>query len=368
VKIPHLPRRGDLARTVALCLFVALYACESTSSNAPKSGNASENAKKATGAESIDPHRAATVIGFIVAREFTTLRAPPNVFKLAGWSSRSSRTELVYLASEGKHVKKGDLVARFAFRHKRALFWVKDHIRNAEAVAQRSRIEQDKKLAALIAERNRHVLEAHAAYLDTLKARTISRRQLLIYRIAYKAARFEVDAIGARLNAQRQTRLAEASYQRQHVGLQKTQLARYHRYKTRYELHAPHDGVVRHSYYRRRRRKIKKGDGMPAGMPVIYLGKDNRLAVRFFVPENRIREISVGKEVIVLGTRAGQDDRARVFKIERFPQEIGFLRLMPDLPNAREKAFVVIAGLPSKSKFTAGGEVHVRLTIRESTP
>jgi len=308
------------------------------------------------------------VTGYVVAREFTELRAPPNVFKLAGWHSVSDHTKLTMLVVEGKRVRKGQVVARFHFRHARALDRVKDRIRQAEADAKESAITEDKRLAELLAERRRRVLAAAAARLDTLKEAVISRRQLQLYRIAEKLARFEVEAIEARIAAQRETLSAERAYHARKVARERANIGRFQRQKTCYSLLAPHAGVVRHAYFQGLRRKVKQGDGVPAGLPVVLLARDERLAVRCFVPEHRLDEVKVGQPITVSSGSSTARHRGRVTRIERFPQELGFLLKNDELPDARAKAFVVVADLEAGAGLGAGHEVRVRLgRAREGT-
>jgi multidrug efflux pump subunit AcrA (membrane-fusion protein) len=302
------------------------------------------------------------VIGFVVAREFTELRAPRNVFKLAGWHSVSGHTKLTKLAEEGRRVTKDEVVARFHFRHARALDRVKDRIRRAEAEAKESAIAEEKRLSELLAERRRRVLAAAAARLDTLKEAVISRRQLQLFQIAETQARFEVEAITARVAAQRKTLNAERAYHARKVARERANIARYRRQKARYSLRAPHAGVVRHAYFRHFRRKVKKGDGMPAGLPVVLLARDERLSVRCFVPEHRLDEIHIGQSVTVSVGGSTTKYNGEVTRIERFPQELGFLLGNDELPNARAKAFVVVADLGARSGLAAGNEVRVRLS------
>lgn len=351
--------RPVLASLVTACLLVSTGCPSRKPDKDPKAG-----ASGGSGAADPSTGLSQTMLGFVVARSFTILRAPQNVFKIAGWNSTSSWTKLVELAPEGKAVKKGAVVARFAFEHKRALFWIQDRIRRAKATAAASAITEDKTLNDLLAERSTRILAANTALLDTHRAAAISRRQLELYRITHRMAVFEVEAIEARIKAQRRARAAVKAYHAQNVAREKTLLGRYEGYKARYELIAPHDGVVRHGYRGHHRRKVKKGDGMPAGTPCIYLGRDDRLAVRFFVLEHLIGRVRIGQEVTVLSARSDSGITSKIVEIERFPQELGFLREMPDLPEAREKAFVVVAELPRDTKLSAGHEVRVRLSAR----
>ena len=355
------------SRPLVLALLLLLCAAPLLSSAgcsrpaaAQKPGSANKRKRRTSSA------RAGTLLGFIIARKYTTLRAPKNVFMLGGWRSISHWTKLLYLAPEGKKVKKGALVARFQFRHEKARSWIEKRIRKVEAEAQTSEIAEDKKLSDLLSERNKAVLSATTARLDTLKGALVSKNQLEVFKIIHKQALFEIDAVTQRIKAQRkQMRLARAYYKKS-IERERSLMTRYHAYKNNYVLRAPHDGVVRHAYHRRRRRKVRKGDGMPAGLPVLHLGHDERLAVRFFVPEHHLREVRIGDTVTVV---AGRKELAgKVFRIERFPQEMGFLQSMDsdELPNAREKAFVVVAEI-GIAKLTAGNEVRVRLSAPDET-
>jgi multidrug efflux pump subunit AcrA (membrane-fusion protein) len=338
---------------LTLSLLAALTGCDAAKKTA--AGDAAEGATQTT--LKVDD----TVTGFVSGRHYSTLRAPENVFRLAGWNSTSSWTKIVFLAKEGARVKKGDIVARFAFNHKKALFWVKDRIRKAQAESSKKTIEHTKSLRELVSLYARSKLTASSARLDTLKKGLVSRRQLSLFRIAHRQAAFEADALHARIRALKAAMKAESAYYKQRVDREATLLRRYHRHKRRYAVRAPHDGVVRYAYYRRRRRKIKKGDGMLAGTPVVLLAKDERLAVRCFVPEHRVKEAVLGRTVTVLSGGGRLSHSAEIVEIERFPQEMGFLMKNKDLPNARQKAYVVIAELPVSAKLAAGNEVRVRL-------
>ncbi len=303
--------------------------------------------------------------GRIVARASTTLRAPQNVFRVGGWHSTSSFTHLIDVAAEGQAVTKDEVVARFRFRHQRAKSWIDTKVRRADAAAEKRALQTAQRTQELLADQRTRAIFADRARINTLKAPAISKRQLRLYEIDHQIASFEIEAINLRITAYRREAAAVTAFHRQARSRARAEVARYHRYKERYVLRAPHAGVVRYAYNRRRRRKIRKGDGMKAGMAVLSIARDARIAVRFFVPEHRLSELHAGDPVDVLSLTGDTAHAARVERIERFPQEIGFLREDSRLPNAREKAFVVRAEFErTATDLTAGNEVRVRVRTR----
>jgi multidrug resistance efflux pump len=302
-----------------------------------------------------------TFHGRIVPTNATELRAPQNVFRVAGWTSESSSIDLIELAAENEAVTKGAVVARFRFRHARAKTYVDERLRQAAAAAEKEGIELDVKLQQLRASRDGLELAAARARVDTLKATAISQRQLQLYRIDHEIAAFEASAAARQLAAFERRAAAERDYHRRARARAGADLQRYFRNKARYHLVAPHDGIVRYAYNSQQHRKVRKGDGMNAGAAVLSIARDDALSVRFFVPEHQLASVRVGDEVAVLAVAAETIHRARVSRIERFPQEMGFLRQDADLPNAREKAYVARASFVNKpTGFAAGNEVQVQ--------
>ncbi|MCA9582541.1 MAG: HlyD family secretion protein, partial [Myxococcales bacterium] len=120
---------------------------------------------------------------------------------------------------------------------------------------------------------------------------------------------------------------------------------------------------VRHAFNARERRPMQKGDGAPAGTHVLSIAKDEKLAVRFFVPEARIARIKVGAKVRVWSNQSKDKVLGVIREIEPFPQQIGFLLDDETLPNAQETAYAVLAefvGEPGAS-LQSGTEAKVRL-------
>ena len=99
-----------------------------------------------------------------------------------------------------------------------------------------------------------------------------------------------------------------------------------------------------------------------AGETVVHIAKDKQLVVRIFVPEAQIHRITKGQRVFAVSLGSEKRIAATVSKIERFPQEMGFLLHDNSLPNARDKAFAVTADLGKGAKgLSAGNEVRVQL-------
>ncbi len=304
---------------------------------------------------------ATTFDGRLVPAHATDLSAPQNTFKLAGWQSDSSWIKLTDLAAEGAQVQEGDVVARFEFRGQGALPRVNERIRQAEADARKRALELDDLLRTLEVERDKLDLNVEQARLDTLKGNVVSARQLKLFHLAYDEARFEADAVRRRIAALRLQIASERDFWDRQIAARREDLTTYGLYERRFELRAPHPGVVRHAYDPGARRRVQKGDGMPSGRHVLSIAKDPILQVHFFVPEHLLHTLHLQDPVTVLAVAGEGAWTGRVLHIDRFPQEIGFLREDDKLPLAREKAFVVTASLDQQPDgLGAGAEVKVR--------
>ncbi len=297
--------------------------------------------------------------GRVVPANATDLNAPQNTFRVAGWSSDSSWTKLTELVAEGTEVKAGDVVAKFEFRGQEALPRIREMIQKAQADAGKEAIELEASLRTLAAAREKAVIAAERARLDTLKEGAVSSRQLALYRIERDIAAFEAEATAARLGVHRRHGEATQAWHTREVARATAQQERFDAYKFRFELRAPHAGVVRHAYHPGERRKVQRGDGMAAGRTVVSIARDARLAVRFFVPEHRIHEVRPGQTVRVRSLTSADELPATVRHIERFPQEVGFLVEDERRPDAREKAYVVTADLDAPGDLVAGNEIRV---------
>lgn len=300
--------------------------------------------------------------GRIVPTNATDLHAPQNVFRVANWSSDSGWAKLVELVDEGTEVKAGDVVARFEFRGIEALPRINERIRQARADSAKRAIELEAERRTLESERDKRVLAAERAQLDTLKAGVVSERQLALYGIERDIARFEADAMVERLAVHGRHAAATRAWHAEEVGRAEAQMTRFEAYKHRFELRAPHAGVVRHAFLPHERRKVKKGDGMAVGRHVLSIARDEQLSVRFFVPEHRAHELVAGRKVRVRVPTSGDDVPAVVRSVDQFPQEMGFLLEDERRPDAREKAFVVVADFTGPTgELAAGHEIRVGL-------
>lgn len=297
--------------------------------------------------------------GFLSPANATDVHAPEGSFRVGGWTSDWGSLSVVELAPDGAPVKAGEVVARFDFRASQARNWLTERLQSAEAEAEKSKLASEQLLEALEVDLRRKELEARRAGLELEKERALSRRQAELDRISKRIADFEVEAVKERLAAARRTADAERRFHQAAVKRARDNFGRYEFYERRTILRAPHDGVVRHAFNPRERRKVQKGDSLTPGMRVCLVAKDATLAVRFFVPEHRLAEVRPGSRVTAVTVGAAEELSAAVKSVDFFPQERGFLLENPALPDAREKAFAVVATLEDAGKATAGTEVRV---------
>lgn len=300
--------------------------------------------------------------GFLVAASASDVYAPEFSFRVSGWNSNWGRCKILELAPDGKQVKAGDTIARFEFGARDALPWINERIRRTQAEANESRISGEQAIEALAIEQRRKEIENRLAGVDLGKERAVSRRSADVYKIVQKVAEFEVDAAAQRVEALNRSKAAELEFHEREVEHSNEDLKRYSFYEKRFQVVAPRDGVVRHAFNPRERRKVQKGDALESGQRIVALATDATLAVRFFVPEHRMQEIVEGAEIVVQTQSSGEDFKAKIQGIDFFPQEIGFLMENESLPNAREKAFVVKAvfAVPPPG-LAAGAEVKVKV-------
>ncbi len=303
--------------------------------------------------------------GFLVAASASDLYAPEFSFRVSGWNSNWGRCKILELAADGKEVKAGEVIARFEFGARDALTWINERIRRVSAEANESRMTGEQALETLSIEQRRKEIEARLAGIDLGKERAVSRRSADLYRIVQKVAEFEVDAAAQRLTAIRRSKQAELEFHEREVEHTNEDLKRYNFYEKRFQVVAPRDGVVRHAFNPRERRKVQKGDALESGQRIVALATDAALAVKFFVPEHRMNELKEGMEITVQTQASGEEYKATVSGIDFFPQEIGFLMENEALPNAREKAFAVKAVFAvNPAGLAAGSEVKVKVRTR----
>lgn len=300
--------------------------------------------------------------GYIVPTNATLIRAPQNTFRIGSWNSSSSWIKLERLVEDGKEIKEGEAIAWFEFNGKRALPQVTERIQRAEADRERSSLDVDSTIEQMETSEKQKVIEAERARLDTLKEGVVSARDLERFEIAMMQADFEAQAQGKTLSAYERSVRAESSYHDKNVDRASADMKRYKIYEERFKVKAPHDGVVRHAFLKRRRRKVQKGDGMPSGRHFMSVARDDALSVEFYIPESRYPLTRSQKEWVVRSPSSGETFPIEVVRVDEFPQELGFLKEDENLPNAREKMYVVYARfLEQTEELSAGLEIEVGL-------
>lgn len=298
--------------------------------------------------------------GTITPRSATALHAPPNVFRMKGWNSRSNWIKLVEVVPDGARVEAGKEVARFEFQNEEALPWIKKRVTETQADLDSARTRNAEEARQLESSAAVRALDRDRAEMDTEKQGLVSDRDLALLKLAAARAEVEREAASSLRGAAASRAEAEIKLFDARADDWKNSIERYKAYERRTHVLSPHAGVVRYGYLNHAHRKLQKPDDMPSGTPFLYLAEDERLSVELFVPEHRIRELSVGMKV---SARLPDDERRTVAVVRTilpFPQEIGFLRGDDDLPDAHEKAYAVIADFEeSPAYFSTGIEVRV---------
>lgn len=338
----------------SLCVAALLCSAACADSDATQQPEPKPSSAAKTSVESFD--------GLIVPSHATIMRAPENSFRVAGWNSSGDWIKLMNLVEDGKEVKAGEVIGWFEFPGKRAESFLQDILSRARADEESSRLGVTEELAKMRSSKAQLELSAERALLDTKKEGVIAERDLDRLKIEAKQAEFEHQAQDKRLGAYQRSQRANDAYMERRVKGGEANMERYRKYKDRFEVKAPHDGVARHSFFRRRGRKVQKGDGMPSGMEFMTVARDASLEIVFYIPEQRYPLTKVQREFIVQSPSSSQTYKVKVKRIEAIPQELGFLKGDDNLPTAREKMYVVHADfLAPPEELSAGLEVKVRL-------
>lgn len=303
---------------------------------------------------------AAGLYGKIVPRRAIPLHAPASVFRMKGWSSSSSWIKLLDIAADGTRIEAGKELAHFEFRSEDALPWIKRKITESEADLESARSQVRGERERLSADTAVKGLARESADLDLGREGLVSDRDLQLLKLGASRARAEEANAGTLAVASAAQTSSDLAYLQARADDWKTGITRYQMFEGKTHVLAPRAGWVRYAYLNHVHRKVQKSDEMPSGIPFVYVAEDETLSVELFVPELRIRSISLGQKLRV---RLPDEERrvdAVVREIAPFPQEIGFLRGDDDLPDAREKAYSVIADFdPTPPFFSSGVEVRV---------
>ena len=292
----------------------------------------------------------------------TILRAPQNTFRIGTWTSYSSWIKLVMLAPDGQEIKKGEVVGKFEFRGDQALQHVEDLLRRAQAEQEQLMLSQGEKRETLKTSIGLKGLEAQKAELDTQKEGLVSSRDLERFEIELRQAQFEKKADRQKLSAHTRSLGASLTYQQRRVKEAELAKENYHIYKAKFDVLAPHDGVVRHAFNSWNGRKVQQGDGMPSGKHFVSLAKDEALGAVFYIPEERFSVLENHTKFLVHSPSSDKTYPVTISRVDKFPQELGFLKENEELPNAREKVYVVYANFAQQpGDLSAGLELKVGL-------
>ncbi|MEM1348910.1 MAG: hypothetical protein AAGI01_10165, partial [Myxococcota bacterium] len=271
-------RRSALLACVTSCLWSACVAEPERKVTSAAEEPAAKREEPELGPISFD--------GYIVPTSATKLLAPQNTFRVNGWTSHNSWIKLEELVDDGATVEGGDVVAKFKFDGERALPKVRAQLAQAQASRDQAFVSVERHVTDMRAAVARNGLNAQQAELDTKKQGIVSARELEELGIAHLQAQFEAEAAERRLHAYLSLISADRAFRDKDVERQQTNMSRFAIYRERFNVRAPHDGVVRHAFMRRHRRKVQKGDGMPSGRHFASVAQDGDVALKFFIPEH----------------------------------------------------------------------------------
>jgi multidrug efflux pump subunit AcrA (membrane-fusion protein) len=270
--------------------------------------------------------------------------------------------KITELVDDGTAVKEGDVVARFdPVWLQRASQDMEEARKKAEAEAAQSAVALATELSDLQAKAAQKEVEAARAAKELEKKTVVSDNQYKLSVIDSEIAAFEARAAARQVEALADKMRTENGFHSANVEARRYYEQRIAKIATRFETRAPHNGVVRHLFLPREKRKVQKGDSPNSAMPFVAVARDEKLSVRFYVPERSLGDFLEGTHVLAVSRFADKPFPGVVRKLSSFPQELGLAKNNNDLPNAREIIYVAIADLePQPEGLSAGLEVEVR--------
>jgi len=333
------------------CLW--LTACADAAAPSATSG---ENARAQNATE--DP-----LLGEIIPTDATDLYPPFVSFSIPGWGGGAlGNVKITELVEDGTSVAEGDVVAKFdPVWLQRASQDMEEARKKAEAEAAQSAVALSTELSGLEAGAAQRQLDAERAQMDLSKKTVVSDNQYALFVIEREIAAFEAAAAKRQVEAVKDKLRTESGFHGANVEARRYYEQRIAKIADRFVTRAPHKGVVRHLFLPREKRKVQKGDSPFSAMAFAAVARDERLSVRFYVPERSLGDFAQGTRILAVSRFADKPFPGIVRRLSSFPQELGLAKNNAELPNAREIVYVAVADLePQPAGLSAGLEVEVR--------
>jgi len=346
-----------MVRTAAIALLI-LAAADAACRGSPTGREPASPA--ATGAASGKPEFTGEVIPTRAVEFYSPLI---SFYILNTWGMLRSEWKLLELVEDGARVEAGAVVAQFDDAYlQKGLQVVEKERGEVEADADKRAAQLEAEVASLVLDVQQKEIDARKGALDVTRAPVVSGNQNALNVIASEITAFEAEAAKKKLAAARAKRTAEGAYYATAIRAAGDNLTWIKSISGRLKLHAPQAGVVRHLFLPQERRKVQKGDTPSGGKPFLAIASDEELSVRCYLPEREVAKLAPGSRLDVVVPYGDKPLPATVRTIQYFPQELGFARGDPELPNAREIVHVVVADLvPRPVGLSTGVEVKVRL-------
>jgi HlyD family secretion protein len=329
------------------------------------------------GARAMSEHRFRSLVAVLIASLALASCARQSDGSLQGWVE----AELVFVAPDeagrvvALNVALGDAVQAGA-----PLFAVDDELQRSDVAANAAAVAEARaRLDRAVAQQQRPaeiaVLEAQQkraeAALALSTAELERQRQLIEKGISSKAqfdtaqANFHRDT-AALDEVRRQIKVAQLAARdediaaaRQALAAAEARLSAAETRLARRKVSSPVSGVVRQVYFR-------PGEMVASGRPVLALLPPANLKVRFFIPETRIQEVTVGQTVRVRCDGCASDIQARVDFVARTAEYTP--PVVYTLEERAKLVFLVEARPNQPDQLRVGQPVRVSLAVGEARP
>ncbi|HUU30018.1 MAG TPA: efflux RND transporter periplasmic adaptor subunit [archaeon] len=239
-----------------------------------------------------------------VRRTFTEtgeLRAVRNTAVPMPWYHfEYGQPQISFLEKEGTVVKKGDLVAQLETSGVlKSLQSKKEELAIAQADLNKMKVDNQSRLEQLNGELQSTLSAFQQTQIDTQRVKYESETRKVISRLELEQALIALRKVQNKIESTRQVQEHDVNIQQIRIAQTRYDIETAEKAIDNFSLHAPAEGMIVYSDNRSTRQKIRVGDQLHPGTPIITLPDLTRMKVLTTVNETDVQKIAVGRKVSV---------------------------------------------------------------------
>ena len=314
-----------------------------------------------------DPAFAQTYRAVIKPAEATILMAPRNEIKANNSASSSSSVKLKWRLEKSRFVKAKELICSFQTSRRSSWFSRADRmIRRLKTQAREKLQKIEEQVQAKQVGLERLKIELQQVELKKIARDVMPFRDFERLLIDIENAKLEIQSTFQRLETLRERKRQLQHSEQINIDDAIAERAYLEEQLDRFEVRAPHDGYVYFPKLSKFKRPVRIDDYFAAGSPVVWLAKDQRQIVEFYVPEFHFQRIQSLERFSVRSSDGRISVQARKASTNLYPQVLTYLLDDPAIPGGQEKYFIVRGEFLEKvPEVGEGVELTVEIPSRE---